>query len=128
MRFYMKEKQVAPEDLSPTQREELERQIDGIDKLLVPIACIKYNDKFYVLDGHARCTRAKHLGLKSIQAAVLLSQANVDSEQGSNRKRQKTRQSRLPNVLQHIIKGQGSAPIFACMPCVQQGAFTFSSR
>jgi hypothetical protein len=36
----------------------------------------------------------------------------LGSEQRSGRKHQKTRQSSLTNILQHLIKGQGSAPCF----------------
>jgi IMP dehydrogenase len=78
MHFYMEEKRVNLKDLSPTQPEILKRQIEAIDKLLVPIACIKYNNKYYVLDGHARCLKAKQLGLKSIQTIVLLPLMHVD--------------------------------------------------
>ena len=76
--FHMRKEQVPLENLSPTQPEVLKEQIDGIRKLLVPIACIEYGKRYYVLDGHARCLRAKQLGLKSLQAIVLLPQAPVD--------------------------------------------------
>jgi hypothetical protein len=36
----------------------------------------------------------------------------LGSKQRSSRKHQKTRQSSLTNILQHIIKGQGSARIY----------------
>ncbi|MGD0496050.1 MAG: hypothetical protein ABSB28_08405 [Candidatus Bathyarchaeia archaeon] len=78
MHFHMKEEQVHLKDLSPTQPEVLKEQIDGINRLLVPVACIEYDKRYYVLDGHARCLRAKQLGLKSIQAIVLLPQVHVD--------------------------------------------------
>jgi hypothetical protein len=78
MYFYMKEEQVYLEDLSPTQPEVLKEQIDAIDRLLVPVACIEYDKRFYVLDGHARCLRAKQLGLKAMEAIVLLPQVHVD--------------------------------------------------
>jgi hypothetical protein len=76
--FYMKKKQVALKDLSPTQPEVLKSQIEAISRLLVPIACIEYDGKYYVLDGHARCLRAKQLALKSIQTIVLLPPMHVD--------------------------------------------------
>ncbi len=76
--FYMKKKQVALKDLSPTQPEVLKTQIEAISRLLVPIACIEYDEKYYVLDGHARCLRAKQLALKSIQTIVLLPLMHVD--------------------------------------------------
>jgi hypothetical protein len=78
MHFYMKEEQVRLKDLSPTQPEVLKEQIDGINRLLVPVVCIEYDKRYYVLDGHARCLRAKQLGLKTIQAIALLPQVHVD--------------------------------------------------
>jgi hypothetical protein len=78
MHFYMEEKQIALKDVSPTQPEVLRRQINEINRLLVPIACIKHDNRYCVLDGHARCLRAKQLGMKSIQAIVLLPQIHVD--------------------------------------------------
>ncbi|MGA3191852.1 MAG: ParB N-terminal domain-containing protein [Candidatus Bathyarchaeia archaeon] len=78
MHFHMKKEQIRLKDLSPTQPEVLKEQIDAINRLLVPIACIEYGKRYYVLDGHARCLRAKQLGLKSIQAIVLLPQVQVD--------------------------------------------------
>jgi hypothetical protein len=76
--FYMKKKQVALLNLSPTQPEVLKSQIDGIRKLIVPIVCLEYDRKYYILDGHARCLRAKQSGLKSIQSIVLQPQIPVN--------------------------------------------------
>ena len=42
------------------------------------MACIEYDERYYVLDGHARCLRAKQLGLKSVEAIVLSPQMHVD--------------------------------------------------
>jgi hypothetical protein len=78
MHFYMWEEQVRLKDLSPTQPEVLKTQVDGISKLLVPIACIKQDNRYYVLDGHARCLRAKQLGMNSIQSIVLSPNMHVD--------------------------------------------------
>jgi hypothetical protein len=78
MHFYMKKKQVSLTEVCPTQPEVLKEQIDGINKILVPVACIEQDEKYYVLDGHARCLRARQLGLKSIQAIILLPQMPVD--------------------------------------------------
>jgi len=44
----------------------------------VPIVCIKYEDKCYVLDGHARSLRANQLGLRDIQAMVLSPEREVE--------------------------------------------------
>lgn len=77
MHFYMRREKILLKNLSPTEPELLKSQIDAISKLLVPIASIKYEDRYYVLDGHARCLRAKQLGLKSIEAIVLFPQIPV---------------------------------------------------
>jgi hypothetical protein len=76
--FYVKKKQVSLRNVSPTQPEVLKGQIDGIDRILVPVACLEQEKRYYVLDGHARCLRARQLGLKSIQAMVLFPQMHVD--------------------------------------------------
>lgn len=78
MYFHMKKKRILLTELSPTQPEVMQAQIDGISRLLVPIACVEYGKKYYVLDGHARCLRAKQLGSKSIESIVLLPQVHVD--------------------------------------------------
>ena len=77
MNFHMKREKILLEKLSPTEPELLQTQIDGIAKLCVPITCIKHEDKYYVLDGHARCLRAKQLGLRSIETIVLFPQIPV---------------------------------------------------
>jgi len=78
MHFYLKRKTVPLREISPTQPEVLKAQIEGIDKILVPIVCLEYKNKYYLLDGHARCLRAKQSGLKTIQAMILLPQIRVD--------------------------------------------------
>lgn len=77
MNFHMKREKILLKKLSPTEPELLQTQIDRITKLCVPITCIKYEDKYYVLDGHARSLRAKQLGLRSIEAIVLFPQILV---------------------------------------------------
>jgi uncharacterized protein (DUF1015 family) len=72
MQFYMRREKILLKNLSPTEPELLKSQIEAITKLLVPIVCIKYEGKYYVLDGHARCLRTKQLGLRSIEAIVLV--------------------------------------------------------
>jgi hypothetical protein len=78
MHFYLTRKTVPLREVSPTQPEVLKTQIQGIDKVLVPIVCLEYDNKYYVLDGHARCLKAKQSGLRSIQAMILLPQIRVD--------------------------------------------------
>jgi hypothetical protein len=77
MHFHMRREKVLLRNLSPTEPELLKSQIEAIDKLLVPITCIKHEDRYYVLDGHARCLRAKQLGLRSIESIVLFPQIPV---------------------------------------------------
>ena len=77
MHFYMRREKILLKDLSPTEPELLRSQIQAISKLLVPIVCVKHEDRYYVLDGHARCLRAKQLGLKSIEAILIFPQIPV---------------------------------------------------
>ena len=65
-------------DLVPTWSHVARTQIEGIKKVTVPIACIRHENKYYILDGHARSLRAKELGLDSIDAMILLSTAKID--------------------------------------------------
>jgi ParB-like chromosome segregation protein Spo0J len=78
MHFYMRREKILLRNLSPTEPELLKSQIKAINKLLVPITCVKREDKYYVLDGHARCLRARQLGLESIEAIVLFPQIPVN--------------------------------------------------
>jgi hypothetical protein len=78
MHFYLKRKTIALRDVSPTQPEVSKTQIERIDKVLVPIVCVEHNNKYYVLDGHARCLRAKQSDLKSIPAMILTPQISVN--------------------------------------------------
>jgi hypothetical protein len=76
--FYMEKEEISLREMCPTQPEVLKDQIDRIDRILVPVACIEQGKKYYVLDGHARCLRARQLGLKLIDAIVLSPQIHVD--------------------------------------------------
>jgi len=76
--FYLRKEQVELKDLVPTQSHVGKTQIDGIKKVLVPIVCIRYGDKYYILDGHARSLRNKELGLSSIEAIVLVPPVKID--------------------------------------------------
>jgi IMP dehydrogenase len=71
--FYLRKETVDLKNLVPTQPHVWKAQVDAIEKLLVPIVCIKDGNKYYILDGHARSIRAKELGLNSIAAMVLQS-------------------------------------------------------
>jgi hypothetical protein len=77
MHFYMRREKILLKNLSPTEPELLKSQVQAISKLLVPIACVRHEDRYYVLDGHARCLRARQLSLKSIEAIVLFPQIPV---------------------------------------------------
>jgi len=76
--FYLREQQIHLKDLVPTQFQIRRERIDAIKELLVPIACVKYEGRFYIWDGHARSLRAKELGLKSIQAIILSPEEKID--------------------------------------------------
>jgi len=76
--FCLRKEQVHLEDLVPTQSQIRRERIDSIKELLVPIACVKHQGRFYVLDGHARSLRAKQLGLGSVQAMILSPEAKID--------------------------------------------------
>ena len=76
--FYLSREKIDLKDLVPTQSQVGRTQIDAITKVLVPIVCIRYGRKCYVLDGHARSLRAKELGLDSIEAMILLSKTKAN--------------------------------------------------
>jgi hypothetical protein len=64
--------------IRPTQPQIMKSQLKRIGKILVPVACILYKEDYYVLDGHARCIRARQEGLESIQAIALSPEVQVD--------------------------------------------------
>jgi hypothetical protein len=70
--FHLSKEHVNLKNLVPTQSHVGKTQIDAIKELLVPIVCIHQEEKYYILDGHARSLRAKELGLDSIEAMILL--------------------------------------------------------
>jgi hypothetical protein len=76
--FYLRKERVKLKNLVPTQPYVGKTQIDAIKKLLVPIVCIHYGEKYFILDGHARSLRARELGLDSIETMVLLSTVKID--------------------------------------------------
>jgi hypothetical protein len=76
--FYLKEKHVGLLELLPTQSVVMKKQVDAIRELSVPILCIEYEDRYYILDGHARSLRAKQLELRSIWAMVLFPETRID--------------------------------------------------
>lgn len=76
--FYLRKESVNLKDLVPTQSHVGKAQIDGIKVVLVPIVCIHYGDKYYILDGHARSLRNRELGLNSIDAMILFSNVRID--------------------------------------------------
>jgi hypothetical protein len=76
--FFLKKKNVFLKDLVPTQLQTSKRQIESIKKLLVPIVCVRHQEKYYILDGHARSLRARQLGLKSIEAMFLVPEVEID--------------------------------------------------
>jgi len=76
--FYLSKEKVGLKDLVPTQPHVGKTQIEAIKTVLVPIVCIRYQEKFYILDGHARSLRAKELGLDSIETMILLPSKKID--------------------------------------------------
>ena len=76
--FHMERKNLFLAKIRPTQPQIMKSQLEGIGRILVPIACIEYKEDYYVLDGHARCIRARQQGLESIQAMVLSPEVQVD--------------------------------------------------
>jgi IMP dehydrogenase len=76
--FHMERKDLLLENIHPTQPQILKPQLEEIERILVPIACIAHKGEYYVLDGHARCIRARQLGLESIQAIILCPEVQVD--------------------------------------------------
>ena len=76
--FHLRAEEVALGLLVPTQPYVTRKQVDSIKELLVPITCIQVQDKFYILDGHARSFHAKEAGLNTIGCMVLQPQAKVE--------------------------------------------------
>ncbi len=76
--FYLRAEQTWLKNLVPTQSQIRRKQIDAIKELLVPILCIEYHGRLYILDGHARSLRAKQLGSDSVQAVILSPEVTID--------------------------------------------------
>ena len=76
--FYLRTEQVRLTDLVPTQFLVRRVQVDAIKKLLVPIVCVRYVGRYYILDGHARAVRAEQLKKKVIQAMILFPETPTD--------------------------------------------------
>jgi hypothetical protein len=76
--FHLKKEQVRLKDLVPTQSQIRRERVDSIKELLVPIACVKHEGRFYILDGHARSLRAKESGLEFVQAIILSPEVGID--------------------------------------------------
>lgn len=76
--FYMRTEQVRLLDLVPTQFQVRKAQIDAIKKLLVPIVCVRYVGRYYILDGHARAVRAEQLNQRLIQTVILFPENPID--------------------------------------------------
>jgi hypothetical protein len=76
--FYLRKELVKLGNLVPTQSVVGKAQVDSIKELLVPIVCIHYGQKYYILDGHARSLRAEELGLDSIETMILVPTMTID--------------------------------------------------
>lgn len=69
--FYLKIEDASLTNVVPTQPQVGGKQVSSINKILVPIVCIKHHGKYYILDGHARALKAKLIGLSRIRSVVL---------------------------------------------------------
>jgi len=76
--FTIKKEDVLLRDIVPTQSQTRKRQVETIVELLVPVSCVEYEGKFYILDGHARSLRAMQMGLNSIEAMILSPGTRID--------------------------------------------------
>jgi len=76
--FFMSVERVFLKDLVATQTYVGRAQVEAIKKLLVPIVCVEYKERFYILDGHARAYKAKQMGLKWVKATILIPAAPLD--------------------------------------------------
>ena len=76
--FFMSVERVFLKDLVATQTYVARAQVEAIKKLLVPIVCVEYKERFYILDGHARAYKAKQMGLKWVKATVLIPAVPLD--------------------------------------------------
>jgi IMP dehydrogenase len=74
----MRKDKICLRDLVPTQSQVGKAQVDAIKTLLVPVVCVRYKGKYYVLDGHARSLRALQMGLESVDAMVLFPETPID--------------------------------------------------
>jgi len=76
--FFMSVERVFLKDLVATQTYVGRTQVEAIKEVLVPIVCVEYKERFYILDGHARAYRAKQMDLKWIRATILVPAAPLD--------------------------------------------------
>jgi IMP dehydrogenase len=76
--FYLKVENASLSNIVPTQPQVGGKQISSINKILVPIVCIKHRGKYYILDGHARALKAKKMGLNRIRSVVLTPMMSVE--------------------------------------------------
>lgn len=76
--FFMCVERVFLKDLEATQMYVGRTQVEAIKEVLVPIVCVEYKERFYILDGHARAYRAKQMDLKWIKATILVPAAPLD--------------------------------------------------
>lgn len=76
--FYMRTEQVRLRDLVPTQFQVRKKQVEAIKKLLVPIVCVRYVGRYYILDGHARVIRAEQLKQSTVRTVILFPENPID--------------------------------------------------
>jgi hypothetical protein len=76
--FNLERIDVLLKDLVPTQPQARRDRIDSIKKMLVPIVCIEHQNKFYILDGHARSIHTKQKKQKYIDTFILRPKTKVN--------------------------------------------------
>jgi len=70
--FNLREAYVPLTQLMPTQATVNSARIIGVQGIRVPIACLEIDDRYPILDGHARALAARRDGRSTIHAMVLV--------------------------------------------------------
>jgi hypothetical protein len=76
--FRIRYESIALDSLVPTQSTIDKRRLDSVERVVVPITCINYAGKSYIIDGHVRVMAARRDGAKSIQSIILLPTEKIE--------------------------------------------------
>lgn len=76
--FTMAEDYLSLDMLVPTQPMVDNTRLESMNEILVPIVCVAYRNRFYILDGHVRALAAKRDGHTSIHSIILLSKNEIE--------------------------------------------------